>query len=352
MLVVAAAVAIVLTPILVAARPVPTSALSAVELAQRVRASGAVAWSGDVATTATLQLPASASFAGLGQLLGENSQLRVWWGDPEHWRVDRIRGTGEADLVRSGQSSTRWVFESETATITPVSTIRFPDASDLLPATLARSVLQGARDSELSALSGRRVAGVDAAGLRLTPAPDSSTLSHVDVWVDPGSGLPLEVALYGADQRPVLTTALQDLTLGTPAARTITFDPPASVQVDYEQSVDAAARANAYAPDDLPPTLAGLTTRDGSDPEAVGIYGRGPATVIVVPLRGRVAIPLREQLRASAAAQLTSAGVLAPVGPVNLMLTGNPFDGSGFLLAGTVTAATMQRAAAQLADLT
>jgi hypothetical protein len=53
-----------------------------------------VAWSGFVETAGTLQVPDSDSFATLAQMLGENSQLLVWWRSAEDWRVDRIRSTG------------------------------------------------------------------------------------------------------------------------------------------------------------------------------------------------------------------------------------------------------------------
>ena len=60
----------------------------------------------------------------------------MWWRNADDWRVDRIRSTGETDLFRQGGGIVRWVFESETATYSPVSKIRLPDASDLLPADL------------------------------------------------------------------------------------------------------------------------------------------------------------------------------------------------------------------------
>ncbi|HET9778404.1 MAG TPA: hypothetical protein VFP81_03860 [Propionibacteriaceae bacterium] len=345
------AVAFVVTPALINARPAAPSDISATELAERIQQSADVGWSGFVETAGTLQVPDSDSFATLVQLLGENTRLRVWWRNADDWRVDRIRSTGETGLFRQGGSTIRWVFEYETATYSPVSQIRLPDASDLLPPTFARSLLQGARQSELSRLPARRVAGIDAPGLRLTPQEPASTVAHVDIWADPGSGLPLRVELYGAgEQRPVLTTTLRELSLGVPPATATDFTPAEGVRVTYEQSVDVAAAANAFAPYDLPASLAGLEARDGEDPGAVGIYGRGPTTLIAIPLRGRVAGPLRRQLQDRGSAQFTEVGTLAPVGPVALLIT--PFRGRGgaFLLAGTVTSETLQRAATELLE--
>jgi len=344
-----AAAALVATPLAVQARPVAASDVSAVELAGRVQRSGPVAWSGFVQSTGTLQVPDTESFANLAQLLGEENDLRVWWRGADDWRVDRIRSTGETDLIRRGGASVRWVFESETATVAPVSQVRLPDASDLLPPTLGRSLLQGVREDELARLPVRRVAGVEAPGLRLTPHDPASTVARVDLWADPGSGLPLRVDLYGlGGTRPLVTTALRDLELATPAADTTLFSPAADVTVRYEESVDVAAAANAFAPFDLPTSLAGLPARSDQDPGSVGVYGRGPTTVLALPLRGQVARPLRERLR-SGAAEETSVGTLASLGPVGLLVT--PDRGRGaVLVAGTVTAATLQRAATELLD--
>ena len=312
-----------------------------------MQGSAGTAWSGAVESVGSLQVPDSDSFANLAQLLGEKNDLRVWWRGAEDWRVDRIRSTGETDLFRQGGRSVRWVFESETATVAPVSRVRLPDASDLLPPTLGRSMLQGVRDAELERLPARRIAGVDAPGVRLTPDEPASTVGRVDVWADPESGLPVQVDLYGrGEQRPVVSTALVQLDLAVPDPATTRFSPSSGITVNYEDSVDVAASANAFAPFDLPGTLAGLGARSGEDPGAVGIYGRGPTTVIALPLRGQVARPLRERLQASGAEE-TSVGTLAPLGPVGLLVT--PDRGRGtFLLAGTVTGEALEQAAAEL----
>ncbi len=294
-------------------------------------------------------MPQSESFATLGQLLGEDNQLRVWWRGPQEWRVDRLRSTGETDLYRSRGMQVRWVFESDTATLVPLSRVRLPDAADLLPATLARSLLRGVRDEELSRLPAVRVAGVVAPGLRVTPDDPAASVDHLDLWVEPGSGLPLRVELYGdGDVRPVLTTAVTRLDLDPPDLSTTVFRPAASTTLTYEDAVDVAAAANAQAPDDLPATLAGLPARDGDDPGAVGIYGRGPTVLLALPLRGQVARPLRERLEASSSARRTSLGSIAPVGPVSLLVTPGRRGRGAFLLAGTVTPQTLERAASEL----
>jgi hypothetical protein len=327
------------------AQPLPA------ELVARVQASGAVGWSGRAQSRGSLQLPDNDSFATLGQLLGQQVDLRAWWRGPRSWRVDRIRSTGETDTFRDGGGQVRWIFESERATFSPVSTIRLPDAVDVLPATLGRDLFQGARPDEVTVIGPTRVAGIDAAGLRLRPADTASTVDHVDLWADPATGLPLRVDLYGRGAaQPVLTTAFTDLTVQPPDPSAVRFSAPADVTLAYEQSTDVAAAANALEQVDLPGTVAGLSTRDGQDPGAVGVYGRGPTTMIVLPLRGSVARPLRDQLGRNAAATETAAGTLAPVGPISVLLTRVPGRGGGYLLAGTVTPETLTAAAAQLQE--
>jgi hypothetical protein len=343
------AAAFIAAPLLLSARPATPSDISAAALAGRVRQSVNVGWSGYAETSGSLQVPDNESFATLAQMLSEKNQLRVWWRNGENWRVDRIRATGETDLFRQQGYTIRWVFESQTATFSPDSKIRLPDASDLLPPTLARWLMQGAHDNELSRLPTRRVAGIDAPGLRLMPDDPATTIARVDMWVESDSGLPLQVELYGVgEQRPVLTTTLHELSLSEPAAEITDFTPADGVRVNYEQSVDVVAAANAFAPYDLPASLAGLNSRDGEDPGAVGVYGRGATTLIALPLRGRVAGPLQRQLSDRGNAQITDVGTLAPVGPVGLLIT--PYRGrnGAFLLAGTVNSETLRQAATEL----
>ncbi|WP_204910950.1 hypothetical protein [Microlunatus spumicola] len=352
LVVVLAAVLLVSLPVAVRHRPgggPPTRPTA--ELLARVQGSGDVGWSGRATSRGSLALPSSDSFATLGQLLGEQVDLRAWWRSPRSWRVDRIRSTGETDTFRDGGGQVRWIFESERATFSPVSRIRLPDAVDVLPATLGRDLFQGARLDELTALAGRRVAGVDAVGLTLHPSGTETTVDHVDLWFEPATGLPLRVDLYakGADL-PVLTTAFTDLTLDAPDPDAVRFSAPAGVTLAYEESTDVAAAANALEQLDLPVSVAGLATRDGRDPGAVGVYGRGPTTMIVFPLRGSVARPLREQLDRNAGTTQTAAGTLAPIGPITVLLTRLPGRGGGFLLAGTVTPETLTAAAADLQE--
>jgi hypothetical protein len=353
LIVVITAATLVAVPLLLQARPAGRSDIDPVRLASLIQASGGIAWSGTVESVGGLDVPDSDSFANLADLLGQTNDLRVWWRSADEWRIDRIRSTGETDLYHAAGVTVSWVFESETATIAPQSKIRLPDVSDVLPPSLARSVLDGARPGELSRLPNRRVAGIDAPGLRLTPADEPTTVSHVDVWADPTTGLPLAVELSASGAaRPALTATLNSVDQTAPAPRTTRFDPPEGIHLEFDQSVDVAAAANALAAFDLPDRLAGLPSRAGTDAGAVGVYGRGPTTLFALPLRGQVSRPLRQRLRASGGARDTPVGTVTRAGLVGLLVTPGRRDphrrGGGFLLAGTVPPEVLQRAAAQL----
>ena len=338
------------SPVLVGLRPAQGSDLTASELRRRIAASASLPWTGEVSTRGTLAVPDTSSFGGVVDLLGEDKSLRVWWRDPTHWRVDDVRQTGETDLFRDAQVMTRWVFESSTATITPYATVRLPDATDVLPSRLAARLLSGATAAELSRLPSRRIAGHDAPGLRLEPSSQASTIDHVDVWADEATGLPLRVEVFGDDPRPVVTTRLTSLELTTPSARTTAFTPPPTAKVRNRGVVDVAAGANAFAPFLLPDALAGLARRSTDlDLGAVGVYGRGPTALIVIPLRRKLAGQVRTQLASAATSHRTEDGTALDIGPLSVLLTDGGRRSGRFLLAGSVTPATLVRAADQLA---
>ena len=99
--------------------------------------------------------------------------------------------------------------------------------------------------------------------------------------------------------------------------------------------LDIADAANQYAPVRPPDTVAGLAKTSASD-GAVGVYGRGATQVIAIPLRDREADALREQLDVTPDVEHLDGRTVVTVGPLGVILTGEPGDG-GWLLAGTLT---------------
>lgn len=331
--------------------PASGSDASAAQVLARVRGADTVAWSGDVRTRGTLQLPDTDSFVGVARLLGEETDARIWWRDASHWRVDRVRQTGETGLRRDDQTLTSWVFESATTTIAPYSTIRLPDVSDLLPHQLAGLLLDGATDAEVSRLDDRRIAGHAADGLRLVPADDRTTIRRVDLWADRSTGLPLRVEIFGASPTALLTSAVTRVSFDQPSPDALAFDPPPGTTVRQRDAIDLAAGANVFAPFLLPDEIGGLPRRgDPVEFGAVGAYGRGPTAFVAVPLRRGVAARVRDQLARATTVEEGPAGTTLSVGPLSVLLTDGGRDRGRFLLAGTVTPQTLVDAAGDLAD--
>ncbi|CAN5577902.1 hypothetical protein BH23ACT6_BH23ACT6_06210 [soil metagenome] len=309
---------------------------------------------GVVNSSGTVQVPDADTFTSIATLFGEPHRIRVFWNDEEHWRLDRIRSTGETDLFRTPTSTTRWVYESRRVRVTLPAPVRLPDTSDVLPDTVARRALQGAQPDELSALPSARIAGRDAVGLRLSPETPQSSVDRVDIWADAESGIPLRVQVYAGAARPTLTTAYERLDLEAPPPAAMEFDPPPHAEVTFEELPDLASESNVFAPYLAPDTLAGLPLREDR-PDlpagAVGVYGRGPTVLLFLPLRGRAAEPLREELSKTGGYEPSATGTAVDLGPISVLVTPERFRGSGFLLVGTVTPEALEQAGRELADL-
>lgn len=351
---VAAGVAVLVSlPVLVGALPARTDGASAQQLADRVRGSAAVGYSGYAEAVGGLRLPLTEDFSALTDLFGDRTRMRVWWRGERDWRVDTLTPTGERGLHRDASGLWNWEYEAGTAVRTTDPDVRLPRAADLEPAALGRRLLSEARAGELSRLPGRRVAGRDTAGLRLRPADPGTTIDRVDAWVDSGTGLALRVEVYGrGESRPVVETSFLDFVPSTPAAATTAFTPPDPDRTWRETNPDLAAQIDVFSPVVPPSELAGLPLRRRVEGlGSIGTYGTGLTVLVAVPLPGRIAGPLEDQLAKTPGVTVSDAGsrVQLAVGPLSLLLVDTPGRGS-WLLTGTVTAATLDRAAAELAE--
>lgn len=350
LLVALVAIAVIAPTTLVRVLPADGSDLTATQLLAKIKQSKGRGWSGEVSSVGSLAVPATDAFGQVARLLGDTSDLRVWWHDPEHWRVDRTRTSGESDLVRKDNRIIRWTYESRRATVTRYSEIRLPNEVDVLPSSLAARLLQGATSSELSRIPSKRVAGHSSAGLRLTPAGGVSTIDHVDVWADETTGLPTRVDVYDPKATvPVLSTRVTALDLSTPPLSHTDFDFPKGIRVTTSYALDDAAGANAFAPFTMPASAGGLARRgDPSTYGAVGVYGRGPASLLVIPLRRNIARDLYSELAKSKDAHPGAGGIDLAVGPLSVLLTRSRVG--NFLITGTVTPETLVKVGASLRD--
>lgn len=340
---------LVASPVLVRALPVHDERVSAVRLLHRVQHSRAESFTGYTESTGNVALPANDALSGLTKLLGDTNKVRVWWRDPQTWRVSTLRPTGETDLVHSGHRMVRWVYESKRATLIPDVPVRLPNTADLLPNELGRRVLAGARSSELSRIPGRRVAGRDALGLRLRPSDEQAGIGRADVYVDRESGVPLRLDVFARGSRtPALTSRFLDFSVAGPSVRALSFQPPHDARLRYDDVVDLAAAADRFASRIPPTSLAGLKSR-GPAPGSVGVYGRGPTVLLAVPLWSRTAGRVHRELHRRPGVQLIDEGLLIQAPPLRLLLANPEPNMTSWLLAGTVTTRTLTDAADQLA---
>ena len=334
---------LVAVPAVLRVLPAADSDVSAARLLDQVRDSQEHGWSGFVETDGTLQLPDADRFSDVGALLGEQTQLRAWWVDADHWRVDQLLVAGETDLIHAGDRTTEWDYEHAEATVSRDPDIRLPRSADLVPPELARRFLRGVGEGDVARIPARRVAGTSAPGLRIVPSSQLSSVDHVDLWADPDSGIPLRVEVYAGADRPAFTSTFSEFSAERPAASAVDFTPTASTKVRFDDVLDIADAANQYAPLLPPDSAAGLEKTSASD-GAVGVYGRGLTQVIAIPLRDREADALRDQLDVTPGVEYPGHRVLVTVGPLGVIITGDHGDG-GWLLAGTLNRDALVRAA-------
>lgn len=352
------AAVLVMLPSVISWLPAAASSVSARTLLQRILGSADVPYSGLAETQGGLALPDAKQLNTVAALVGGRSQLRVWYSAPDLWRVDSITPTGETDLHLTGRLLWDWDYESNKATGTVVTTgqIHLPRASDLTPPELGRRLLAHASAKDVTRLATRRIAGHEAAGIRLTPHEAESTIRAVDVWADPKTGLPEQVEAIGKDggAKPIESHFL-DLSTARPAQSTIVFRPVDGVHTEFRRNEDPLESLDTRFAREAPQELAGLpqVQRAGLIP-AVTLYGGSVTSLVLVPMSGNFANSLLNQLTTATAIPIDESdgvrSIAVSVGPVNLLV----IDGrrGGFVLAGTVTADAMQTALGQLANLT
>jgi len=292
---VAGVAALCLMPVAVAAWPSPRVDADPKVLRELILASASRPYQGYADTRGEVRLPDVPALDEVAKLVGGTTRIRVWYGSPRAWRVAVLDQTGEGDIYQTVDGTYLWDFERNLV-IHPVGElpVRLPWAADLLPPDLARRLLAGAAAADtLTTIGSRRVAGMTAAGLRLTPTDPETTIGRVDVWADPATGLPVQVEVAGRDSAaPTFTSRFLDLDQRPPDPPVVTPVVAESAGFAVTTAQDLAAALNGVAPVALPDSLAGrprttLPVR-GVDVAGVGAYGAGLSTFVVLALPGRV----------------------------------------------------------------
>jgi len=336
-------------PAAVAALPVASSRLSPQALLARVRASTAVPYEGYAQSHAKLGLPDVPQVGQAVALLGETTRMRVWAAGPDLWRVDELLLAGERDLYHQPGGTWQWDSGRRRAVRTSGDpAVRLARPADLLPPELGRRLAAAAVPGELTRIAARRVAGVAAAGLRITPRAPETTVGRVDLWADPRSGLPLRVEVTARGGRePSIVTAFLDLRQAPPSPDVVRFRPPPDAEVDVRVAPDAGRALRRLSLFVLPDTLAGLPRRT-SLAGAAATYGSGFGLVAVL------ALPEERSPRDAGLLRRVPT-VTGPWGSASLvrtpLLNGMAFEAGGVahVLAGTVRPEVLEGIATRLA---
>jgi hypothetical protein len=342
--------ALLVLPTVIAAIPAGQTDIAARELLARITHPHAAGYSGFAESSGGLAVPVTRQFSSVTDLLGGNTQMRVWWRGEQNWRVDTIDLSGESDTQVGPSGTWTWDYESNSATWTEQNTsvdVRLPAAGDLLPTNLARRLLSQASPDEVSRLPSKRIAGRSAPGLRLRPGMPQSTIDRVDMWVDRATGLALRVDIYGKGSGRVLTSRFLDFSTHTPPLSDADFSPPAGARIRTQSEPDLIAAIDRFALVAAPAELGGFARNSAIPPlGAIGVYGTGVTEFAVVPLPDRVTFSVQEQLKSVASS--TPDGLAMAIGPLSLLLTKPDQNGLSWLLTGTVTLPTLSAAAKQL----
>lgn len=316
---------------------------------------GVVPHTGVASATGRLGLPDVPRLESASALLSTTTRIRVQVAAAGRWRVDGLTPVGEVDTYRDGGVEHLWDYGAQRlTTVTPLAPVRLPRASDLAPADLARRLLGATAADPVTATAARRVAGLAAAGLRVTPTDPDTTVGRIDVWAVPvaGGALPVAVEVAARDGgEPVVRTAFESVRPGPP--------PPGAL----DPAVPPGAERVRARPDDLagvlrgldapppPDRLAGRDRQELPDPlPGVAVYGAGVGRFVLVPAGREVVdqIVAGSGAAGGVAVDGFARGTAARVATPLLSLVVARRRGRGFLLAGTVVPAVLERAAREL----
>jgi hypothetical protein len=336
-------------PALVSALPVGVRPLPAADLLARVRASTAVPYQGYAESRATLGVPDLPTVQRLTALLGGITRMRAWVASPVDWRVDQLSPIGERDLYHDASGTLEWdsgARRVEQVFGEPVA--RFARPADLLPPELGRRLAAPAAPEEVRPLPARRVAGVEAAGLRIRPRSAGTTVGMVDLWADPDSGLPVRVELTArGGSGPIIVTTFLDLRQRRPSEGEVRFQIPPDAQVDVDEAPDLARAVERFSPFVLPDRLGGEPRRN-QVASAASTYGEGYDLVAALAFPARIS-PRTRTFLASMPIRKGPWGEASVI--ATPLLTSMVFerDGVAFALSGTVGLPVLERIATQLA---
>lgn len=354
----AVAVVAVLVPQVPDWLPVSATSVAPDVLRQRVLASVDRSYQGYAEVDGHLQLPALPNLADLTALLTGQTRVRAWYADRSRWRFDVVSPIGERDVYGTPDGEFTWDYGANQLTrLIGDVPVRVPRAGDFTPPELARRVLSAAEGDPVTALPARRVAGHDAAGLRLTPRDPATTIGHVDVWADPDTGVPLAVAVTarGASS-PVLASEFREFDATAPAADVLTPHHPAGSGYSIVAAPGLADALGALGRARPPAVLAGRPLReaDVAGLRGVGVYGTGLSAFVAVPVPGDIGDQAEDALtKAGGRATTLPNGEVTrlTITPLSVAVVRSAYSWRAYLLAGLTDTTVLTAAADELSTL-
>ena len=310
---------------------------------------------------------------------------RVWYGGQDKVRAELQGDNGDRIFVHDGERV--WVYNGATNTLKTGERPTEPRASEQPdvenppnPAEVDRMLAELAPTSELTQGAPVRYAGREAYVLTLSPRDENSTLvNHGRALIDSETFLPLELSLYAQGRPdPVFSWRVSDLDVGPIPAERFTFQvPPGARVVPFDggrkERPEPGMRADVGQPSEVKTVAEAQRSVDfeigelANPPdgrELTGVYLKGVDGVVLTYGSGWGTVVLAQGQQESGAALPQSGaqgGDLAlptvALGdgveatelstPIGTGLRWNA-GGVSYVLAGSVPAAELERAAQEL----
>jgi outer membrane lipoprotein-sorting protein len=207
---------------------------------------------GTVVETSSLglpSLPGTSNPTSIAALLTGSHTIRVWYADPQHFRVAVPQSMSESDIIRNGSNA--WLWESTQNTVTHVTIPAHPDSKSaaaaseppLTPQQAAQEVLAKVGPTTTVRVdSNVTVAGEAAYQLVLAPKSTSSLIGQIRIAVDGSRDVPLRVQVFAKGAKtPAAQIGFTSVSFVKPAAANFTFTAPAGATVKTEQLGDGTA---------------------------------------------------------------------------------------------------------------
>jgi outer membrane lipoprotein-sorting protein len=253
---------------------------------------------GTVVETSSLglpSLPGGSDPTSIASLLTGSHTVRVWYADPQHFRLSVPQSMSESDIIRNGSSA--WLWDSSANTVThvaipaesgPKKAPATPSAAPLTPQQAAQQVLAKVGPTTTVRVdSNVTVAGEAAYQLVLAPKSSSSLIGQIRIAVDGSRDVPLRVQVFAkGGKSPAMQIGFTSISFVKPAAANFDFTTPAGAKVAQETLGSGSDQAKKAPSDDasvvgqgwlavadLPSSVLSGATAVRSQPTGSGLSG-------------------------------------------------------------------------------